>query len=172
MPPTLDGGGNGRGRSVGRSTAAIRTYIARRRREESRGAASVASRMRRAEEGREAGRRGGERERARDDRRRSCCRCDEQGSINEVEERSGAGRSGSERASEGARERTRMAKEILDTHTSERKATRARLQAEERSGLKRAKAREAAWHRCGHYMQGGHLFAEAGRDWVKRCIRA
>ena len=65
-----------------------------------------------------------------------------------------------------------MAKEILDTHTSERKATRARLQAEERSGLKRAKAREAAWHRCGHYMQGGHLFAEAGRDWVKRCIRA
>ena len=97
------------GRSVGRSTAAIRTYIARRRREESRGAASVASRMRRAEEGRaggrEAQRRGGERERARDDRRRSCCRCDEQGSINEVEERSGAGRSGSERASERGSER-------------------------------------------------------------------
>ena len=57
MPPTLDGRGTV-GRSVGRSVDRCYTYVyceEKKRGEESKGAASVASRMRRAGEGRERG---------------------------------------------------------------------------------------------------------------------
>ena len=148
-------GRTGNGRSVGRSVDRCYTYVyceEKKRGEESKGAASVASRMRR------AGGREGERVGERGDGRRSCCRCDEQGSINEVEERSGE-RSGSERAnerlaSEALRsERTRMAKEILDTHASERKATKPAVSKNYRGDNWRKRGSVVTWNGGGHRMR-------------------